>query len=249
MNRALPWSLALHVLFLGLLALVGGSVTPPPASGRPAIRVRLGGPPGGAPGAAARPPAVRPSTRAAQAGDPAPPKPEAGARKVPRAAKTEPVPSTRKGLAPDTKPDPKRKPARDEEAPAGRLGGRPGGTGAAGGPGVGAAGGPGATAGGTDQDFPFAWYLSLVEGRISRNWSPAQLGFGAQAERSCVVHFTIRRDGRVADLAVVESSGIDLFDREAVRAVQASAPLPSLPAGFGADRLGISFVFTLRSQL
>lgn len=243
MKRALPWSLALHVLFLGLLALVGGSVTPPPASGRTAIRVRLGGPPGAAHGAAGRQTAAPPPMRAARAGDPAPPKPEAGARKVPRAGKTEPVPSPRKGYAPDTKPDPKRKPARDDEAPAGRVGGRPGATG------EGAAGGPGATAGGTDQEFPFAWYLSLVEGRISRNWSPAQLGFGSQAERTCVVHFTIRRDGRVADLAVVESSGIDLFDREAVRAVQASAPLPSLPTGFGADCLGISFVFTLRSQL
>lgn len=243
MKRALPWSLALHVLFLGLLALVGGSVTPPPASGRPAIRVRLGGPPGGAPGPSARPPTARPSARAVQTGDPAPPKPEAGARKAPRAAKAEPVQSTRKGYAPDTKPDPKRKLPRDEEVPAGRLGGRPGGAGAD------AASGPGATAGGTDQEFPFAWYLSLVEGRISRNWSPAQLGFGSQAERTCVVHFTIRRDGRVADLSVVETSGIELFDREALRAVQASAPLPSLPAGFGADRLGISFVFTLRSQL
>jgi TonB family protein len=45
---------------------------------------------------------------------------------------------------------------------------------------------------------------------------------------------------------VVESSGIAVLDREALRAVQTSHPLPPLPRGFPGTRLGITFIFTTR---
>lgn len=151
----------------------------------------------------------------------APPPPVAGTRRMPSADKPkrqkEPVRPVTKGRAPDAR-DAQTEP---EQAPA-----------------------AGAT--GTDQPFPFDWYLALVEGQVSRNWNPAQLGFGSQAERSCTVHFVIGRNGSIAGVSVSESSGVALFDREALRAVAAANPLPPLPRGFGSGSLGVTFIFTLR---
>jgi TonB family protein len=143
-----------------------------------------------------------------------------------------------KGLAPERPLD--KAPAPGGQGAVGATG-RTGGTGGAGGLGT------GASAGGTDQPFPFAWYLTLVEGHISRNWNPTQLGFAGQVERGCVVHFVIQENGAIAEAVVEETSGVALYDREALRAVTVANPLPPLPRGFGARSLGVSFIFTLRA--
>ena len=241
MLRSLPWSLAGHVALLAALAVFGGSVTPPRAEMRSAIRVRIGGGPPGSRGA--------PSLRLAPARDEpaAPPKPQPGTRRLPVAEK-KPAPTTAKmaarpvakGLAPERPLD--KTPA---FAPGSR--GTVGTTGLTGGTGGTGSLGTGASAGGTDQPFPFAWYLTLVEGHISRNWNPTQLGFGGQAERGCVVHFVIQENGAIAEATVEETSGVALYDREALRAVTVANPLPPLPRGFGARSLGVSFIFTLRA--
>ena len=97
---------------------------------------------------------------------------------------------------------------------------------------------------GTDSDFPFAWYLSRVEGLIARNWNPRQLGFGKRAVVSCAVHFNIARGGAVSQATLVASSGIGVFDRESLRAVQTTS-LPPLPPQYGGSSLGVTFIFNL----
>jgi len=101
----------------------------------------------------------------------------------------------------------------------------------------------------TDQPFEFAYYLNLLEGRISRQWNPRQLGFRDNSVRSCRVHFIVDRRGYISQVTVNTSSGVALFDREALRAVQAAQPLPPLPQKYTARSLGVSFVFTLESGL
>ncbi|MHB8078945.1 MAG: TonB family protein [Candidatus Krumholzibacteriia bacterium] len=243
MLRSLPWSLAGHVALLAMLAAFGGSVAPPRAEPHSAIRVRIGGGPPGARGVQAR--QSVPGVTAAREGPASPPKPQPGTRRLPAAAKKpvqahekKPVGPTAKGLAPD-------RPSAQAAGPgqpgvAGAIG-KSGGSGGTGGSGT------GASAGGTDQPFPFAWYLTLVEGHISRNWNPSLLGFGAQAARGCVVHFVILENGAITEPTVEEPSGVALYDREALRAVTAANPLPPLPRGFGARSLGVSFIFTLKA--
>lgn len=99
---------------------------------------------------------------------------------------------------------------------------------------------------GTDVDFPFAWYLSRVQGQISRNWRPRQMGFRNDAVVSCIVHFVIGRGGTVSQVTLTESSGIGVFDREALRVVQTSR-FPQLPPRYTHSSLGISVVFNLES--
>ncbi len=99
---------------------------------------------------------------------------------------------------------------------------------------------------GTDSDFPFAWYLSIMEGQIARNWNPKQMGFRSGSGIGCVVHFTIQQSGAVVQVTMERTSGVGVYDREALRAVQ-STRLPQLPADFGASSLGVTMTFNLES--
>ena len=240
MLRSLPWSLAGHVALLAALAVFGGSVTPPRPETRSAIRVRIGGGPPGSRGAQSLRPAPAREEPAA------PPKPQPGTRRLPVAEKKPAQTTAQKTARPAAKGLAPERPL-DKQALAPGDPGAAGATGRTGGSGGTGTLGTGASAGGTDQPFPFAWYLTLVEGHISRNWNPTQLGFGGQAERGCVVHFVIQEDGAIAEAIVEETSGVALYDREALRAVTAANPLPPLPRGFGARSLGVSFIFTLRA--
>jgi protein TonB len=102
----------------------------------------------------------------------------------------------------------------------------------------------GPTASNTDTDFPFAWYLSRVEGLIARNWKPRQIGFGKRAVVSCAVHFSIARNGNVSQVTLIRNSGVGVFDRESLRAVQ-TTNLPPLPPQFTGPSLGVTFIFNL----
>jgi protein TonB len=92
-------------------------------------------------------------------------------------------------------------------------------------------------------DFEFTYYLVLVRNKIAQNWTPpsglAQGGAPARA----VVYFKISRDGQVAAVQLESGSGIDFFDRTAVRAVVLSDPLPPLPLAYSAADLGVHFGF------
>ncbi len=88
--------------------------------------------------------------------------------------------------------------------------------------------------------FPFGYFLSAIERRVSDNWYAAGTpGRGL----TCVVYFTLMRDGSVRDVRIEKGSGSEFFDRSAMRAVKGAAPFPPLPRGFQNDFLGIHFTF------
>lgn len=97
---------------------------------------------------------------------------------------------------------------------------------------------------GTDSDFPFAWYIGQVEGKIVRNWKPRQLGFGKRAVVSCTVHFVIARNGTVTQVTLLRNSGVGVYDRESLRAVS-TTKLPPLPPQYPGQSLGVTFIFNL----
>ena len=96
-------------------------------------------------------------------------------------------------------------------------------------------------------DFEFTYYLLLVRNRVAENWSPpAGLVTRGQPLRA-IVYFRIARSGAVLLPQMEEASGIDFFDRSALRAVRISDPLPPLPVGFSGSDLGVHFGFEFTS--
>jgi TonB family protein len=90
--------------------------------------------------------------------------------------------------------------------------------------------------------FPYAYYTNMIVKRINRNWQWAQ-SFGRM---KAVIYFKIQKDGRITDIAVKTSSGEQLFDQQAVRAVSLADPLAPLPDGYSDTDLGVYFEFQFR---
>jgi len=86
-------------------------------------------------------------------------------------------------------------------------------------------------------------YLKLVQQKIGRRWRPTDAATRGLREVSCVVSFRIGRQGEVIAPTVTVSSGLSVFDRRALAAVERSAPLPPPPARFGNSGLEIDFRF------
>ena len=88
--------------------------------------------------------------------------------------------------------------------------------------------------------FGSSYYLSLVFGRIRDLWdNPVQ----ASAVLRVTLYFKILKDGRILDAQVEKSSGIDLFDQSAMRAILSSVPFPPLPTEYRGEYLGIHLEF------
>ncbi len=87
-------------------------------------------------------------------------------------------------------------------------------------------------------DFPFAWYLRQVQGKISERWE-GQARDGTQPQ----VVFEIGRDGKVRGLAVEKTSGNPLYDQAALRAITDATPFPPLPEEFRETFLRIHLGF------
>jgi TonB family protein len=90
-------------------------------------------------------------------------------------------------------------------------------------------------------DFPFTYYLRLIQSKIGERWAPPRAA-AAGGER-VVVLFEIQRDGQIREPTVERSSGNNLYDQAAIRAVTEASPLPPLPPEFKAASLRVHFGF------
>jgi len=93
------------------------------------------------------------------------------------------------------------------------------------------------------EDFPFAYYLALIENRVGGNWAPPKGLVAKGKPPTATVRFEVLRDGRIRNPHVTVPSGLSFFDLSALRAVLDSEPLPPLPDAFAGERLGVNFVF------
>jgi protein TonB len=237
MVRGLPYSILVHLMMLALVFFYGNAVHRKPINPPRSIKVRM----------VQLPAQPAPEPVAAEVEpDPTPPAPKV----------EEKAPELPPKAVPETKPEPEPKPVakepvkeKDPDPPRPREDTPPAEPSAN----QESAAEPtpvvsGPAVAGTDVDFPFAWYLSLVQGKIASNWHPKQLGFRSRTVVSCLVHFTINKNGSVSQVTLTRSSGVGVFDREALRVVQSSG-IPPLPPGFTANSLGVSMEFNLESGI
>jgi TonB family protein len=60
---------------------------------------------------------------------------------------------------------------------------------------------------------------------------------------TCLVHFTVLRDGRIVNIRVLRSTNDPILDGLAVRALEATASLPPLPDTFKEDQVELNVLF------
>lgn len=92
-----------------------------------------------------------------------------------------------------------------------------------------------------DPNFTYGYYLDRVVGAISRQWRRPLVG---SEVKQAVLYFRVQKDGSVTDIAIRESSGAEIFDTTALKAVEAAAPLPPLPKSYKptSGYLGINLI-------
>ncbi len=83
-------------------------------------------------------------------------------------------------------------------------------------------------------------------GRIKQNWYklvPESARAPIMKEGKVTIEFHVMKDGKIAEIQFVRSSGDVALDRAAYGGVASSNPLPPLPSGFSCEYLALQFHF------
>jgi TonB family protein len=90
------------------------------------------------------------------------------------------------------------------------------------------------------KDPIFVSYFNKIKQSIESEWEYPELAlrYGLQGKLS--LEFTIANDGQLAQLRLIRSSGSQLLDEEAIRAIKAAAPFPPIPPWIKPNPLPIS---------
>ena len=76
----------------------------------------------------------------------------------------------------------------------------------------------------------YSYYVDAVLTKIGSNWANPYAGSGVRF--SSTIYFVIHKDGKIAGTKIEKSSGNELFDRSAERAVISTQTLPPLAGEF-----------------
>jgi protein TonB len=101
-------------------------------------------------------------------------------------------------------------------------------------------------AGGGDFAGRFPWYVEAVRRRISSNWLLSTVDPAIRWAPRAVVSFQVFRDGTVANIQLLRSSGNTSVDNAAVRAILSSSPLERLPNEYSGSYVLVEFWFDFR---
>jgi TonB family protein len=99
-------------------------------------------------------------------------------------------------------------------------------------------------------DKRYVTYAQAIKERIAGQWKYPQEARKKRLEGRLVALFSLNREGALTSMEITRSSGHEVLDREAERAVQSAAPFPPFPSTITVSRLNInvSFDYTLSKK-
>lgn len=89
----------------------------------------------------------------------------------------------------------------------------------------------------------YAWYVKVVQQKISENWQKYEVDPAVRDGRRVYVQFDIARDGSPKDVRVEQSSGVPSLDISSVRALQRIDTFGPLPSDYTGSRVSVEFWF------
>lgn len=107
----------------------------------------------------------------------------------------------------------------------------------------GAKGGFGFTGGGGDFGARYAWYVRVVNQKVSENWLKYEIDPRIHDANRVYLTFDIDRSGRPSHIQVEQSSGVPSLDQSAMRALQRIDTFGPLPADYPGNRVSVEFWF------
>jgi periplasmic protein TonB len=107
----------------------------------------------------------------------------------------------------------------------------------------GAKGGFGVNGGGGDFGSLYAYYVQVIDQKVSENWLKYEVDPGISTAQRVYVTFDIGRDGHPSNVQVEQSSGVPSLDQSAVRAVQRIDTFGPLPQGYSGNKVSVASWF------
>ena len=108
---------------------------------------------------------------------------------------------------------------------------------------AGAKGGFGFTGGGGDFGTRYAWYVHVVQQKVSENWLKYEVDPRIQDAQRVYVSFDVQRDGRPSNVQIEQSSGVPSLDQSAIRAIQRIDTFGPLPPDYSGNKVSVEFWF------
>jgi protein TonB len=100
--------------------------------------------------------------------------------------------------------------------------------------------------GGGDFGSRFAWYVRVVQQKVSENWLKYEIDPNIRDARRVYITFDITRTGQPTNVQVEQSSGVPSLDQSAVRALQRIDSFGPLPPEYAGNRVSVEFWFDYR---
>jgi len=97
--------------------------------------------------------------------------------------------------------------------------------------------------GGAEFAGRFPAYVEAVRNRVSSNWLQATIDPSLRWAPRVAYTFQILRNGTIANIQRLQSSGNASVDNSALRAILASSPLAPLPSGYSGNNVSVEFWF------
>jgi len=107
----------------------------------------------------------------------------------------------------------------------------------------GAKGGFGFTGGGGDFGSRYAWYVRVVQQKVSENWLKYEVDPRITEARRVYLTFDITRSGQPTNIEVEQSSGVPSLDQSAMRALQRIDTFGPLPSDYAGSKVSVEFWF------
>jgi periplasmic protein TonB len=108
---------------------------------------------------------------------------------------------------------------------------------------AGAKGGFGITGGGGDFGTRYAWYVHVIQQKVSDNWMKYEVDPRITAAQRVYITFDVMRDGHPANVQVEQSSGVPSLDISAVRALQRIDTFGPLPQDYSGSKISVEYWF------
>jgi protein TonB len=108
---------------------------------------------------------------------------------------------------------------------------------------AGAKGGFGITGGGGDFGTKYAWYVRVIQQKVSDNWLRYEVDPKITTAQRVYITFDVARDGHPMNVQVEQSSGVPALDISATRALQRIDTFGPLPPDYSGNKISVEFWF------
>jgi periplasmic protein TonB len=108
---------------------------------------------------------------------------------------------------------------------------------------AGAKGGFGITGSGGDFGTRYAWYVRVIQQKVSENWLKYEIDPRITSAQRVYITFNVMRDGHPANVQIEQSSGVPSLDISAVRAVERIDTFGPLPSDYAGNKISVEYWF------